>query len=118
MKLLHTITFLLALLLPPALLEAGHPKVVTMTPEDGQDDVDPALPTIRVKFDQPMSPNSWSIVGGGPTFPKIAGRPRWENDRTIVVTVELQPDYEYWMSVNSDTFKGFVKNTPTPRTAH
>jgi len=114
MNRLSPIACMLALLLPAAVLAAGNPKVVTMTPEDGQDDVDPAMSAIRVQFDQPMSPGSWSIVGGGPMFPEILARPRWENDKTIVITVKLQPDHEYRVSINSDTFKGFRNRSGKP----
>ena len=114
MNRLMTIACLLALLLPAAALEAGNPKVAAMTPEDGQDDVDPAMSQIRVQFDQPMSPNAWSIVGGGPRFPAIVGKPRWDDDKTIVIAVKLEPDHEYWLSINSDTFRNFRNRQGEP----
>ena len=114
MNRLNTIAYVLALFLSAAPLEADNPTVVSMTPDDGQDDVDPALSEIRVQFDQEMSPHSWSIVGGGPMFPEIVDRPRWEDAKTIVIAVKLQPDHEYQMSINSDTFTGFRNRSGEP----
>src|SRR5258705_847179 len=102
-----TITVLVALLLLCGALQAVAPTVVTSTVEDGQDDVDPGVTEIRVQFDQAMNQTSWSIVGGGPTFPEMVGKPRWADEKTIVIGVKLQPDHEYRLSLNSDTFQGF-----------
>lgn len=103
MRLSHSF---LPLLLATAAL-AAPPRVLTSTVEDGQDDADPALTEVRVTFDQPMAPASWSIVGGGPLFPKVTTKPRWADASTIVIPVALEPDHDYWLSVNSDTFTGF-----------
>jgi hypothetical protein len=98
---------LLALLLLSAGADAASPRVVSSTVEDGQDDVDPALAEIRIEFDQRMDSRSMSVVGGGPSFPELRGKPRWADERTFVIAVKLKPDHEYWMSINSDTFQGF-----------
>lgn len=86
---------------------AAPPRVVESTVEDGQDDVDPGLTEIRIAFDRPMDPTSWSVVGGGPNFPQVTEKPRWSDAKTLVLNVKLQADHEYWMSLNSDTFQGF-----------
>ncbi len=99
--------WLVTLLLLSGRLEAAAPKFVTSTVEDGQDDVDPGVTEIRVTFDQAMNQTSWSVVGGGPTFPEMIGKPRWADEKTIVIGVKLQPDHEYRLSLNSDTFQGF-----------
>src|SRR5688500_10182466 len=89
-------------------VSAAGPKVVSSTVEDGQDDVDPGLTEIRATFDQAMDQNNtWSVVGGGPMFPKITARPKWADEKTIIISVQLEPEHEYWMSLNSDTFQGF-----------
>jgi hypothetical protein len=114
MNRLNTIACALALLFSCAGVVAAPPVVVTSTVEDGQDDVDPALTEIRVRFDQPMNPDSWSFVGGGPTFPRIEGKPQWADPKTIVIDVKLEPDREYWLSINSDTFQGFRSRAGEP----
>ncbi len=55
--------------------EAEPPRVVAMSPENGDVDVDPALTHIRVTFDTDMVRGGRSICGGGPTFPTITGEP-------------------------------------------
>jgi hypothetical protein len=86
---------------------ANPPKVVKTTPENGQDDVDPATSEIRVEFDQPMNAGGRSIVGGGERFPKLTTRPSWIDEKTMAIPVKLEPKHEYWLSINSDTFKNF-----------
>src|SRR5215213_2727871 len=81
---------------------AEAPKVVKATPDNGETDVDPATKEIRVEFDQPMNTKGgWSIVGGGEQFPKLVGKPKWINNKTISISVKLEPEHEYWLSMNS-----------------
>src|SRR5262245_28141171 len=88
---------------------ADPPKVVKAAPDDGQTDVDSARTReIRIEFDQPMDQAGRSIVGGGDTFPRMIGKPRWVNAKTIVWTVRLEPNHEYWLSINNETFKNFT----------
>ena len=87
---------------------AEPPRVVKVSPDNGQSDVDPATREIRIVFDQPMDRRGgYSLVGGGPTYPKVIGKPRWADDRTFVVTVKLDPEHDYWLSINSDRFANF-----------
>jgi hypothetical protein len=86
---------------------AAPPKVVKAVPDNGDVDVDPNLREIRITFDQPMG-KGMSVVGGGESFPELMGQPRWESPRTIVVRVRLQPNHDYWLSVNSDRFQNFT----------
>ena len=89
----------------PAL--AVPPKVITTTPENGQQEVAPTLKQIRIRFNQDMNREGCSITGGRPTFPKTTGEPRWINKRTIVMPVRLKPNHEYELSVNSRSYKNF-----------
>jgi hypothetical protein len=86
---------------------AEPPKVIKTVPESGARDVDPGLKELRIIFDQPMSPDGMSIVGGGPKFPKLGNEKRWEDPRTFVFKWELEPDHDYWLSVNSERFTKF-----------
>ena len=93
---------------PVAVSESGPPKVVKTVPENGATDVDPDLKFIRVTFNQNMTRGeNYSWVGGGPSFPKTRGKPRWVNARTCVLAVQLEPGHDYWLSINSDKFKAF-----------
>ena len=86
---------------------AAPPKVVITSPDNGEIDVDPAVTEIRVEYDQPMSPNGMSVLGGGPTFPQISGKIAWANPKTLVIPVTLKPDQQYQMNFNSDTYRNF-----------
>lgn len=93
---------------------AAPPRVTTSIPLPGSTGVDPALTTIRVTFDQDMSTTGFSWVGGGPTYPATRGKPRWINARTCVLPVKLEPNHEYWLSVNSDRFQNFRSKSGEP----
>ena len=93
------------------------PKVTKLSPENGAMDVDPAMKTIRVTFDMPMSTDGFSFTGGGPTFPKIpdGAKPRWSrNGKTCLLTVELRPGTEYELGLNSLTHKNFANKWGVP----
>jgi len=53
------------------------PQVVSLTPENLADVVDPATTELVVVFDRDMDRSGHSICGGGPSFPKFRGRPKW-----------------------------------------
>src|SRR5687767_355549 len=95
---------LLLVLVSAGAASAAAPKVVITAPDNGEVDVDPGVKEIRIEFDQPMG-GGRSLVGGGEAFPEIAGEMKWANPKTLVVPVKLKPEHEYWLSVNSDTFK-------------
>jgi hypothetical protein len=96
-------------------LDKKRPKVVSMTPADQDSEVDPNLKEIRVVFDRPMKDGTWSLVGGGPHFPELTGKPSYNKDRTVwTVAVKLKPDWTYEVMLNSDSFHGFQAEDGTP----
>ena len=102
-----SIVFVLILALVE-LANAAAPKVVITSPDNGEIDVDPGAKEIRVEFDQAMDARGRSVVGGGESFPAIAGELKWVNDKTVIIAVTLKPEQQYQLSINSDTFKGFA----------
>lgn len=84
---------------------AAPPKVVETVPRNGDLNVDPGLQEMRFVFDQDMSSGGYSICGGGPLFPRVIGRPRWADRRTLVARIRLEPDHEYELSINSPSYK-------------
>lgn len=76
------------------------PKVVSLEPPNGSEVDAKECKQLVVKFDRAMSTGGQSICGGGATYPKLAGQWHWQDDRTLVVDVELAPDHEYQLSVN------------------
>lgn len=76
------------------------PKVVSLDPPNGAE-VDAKQQTkLVVVFDRAMDQNGFSLCGGGPTFPKGKGRPKWKNATTLEFEVELAPDQEYRIGLN------------------
>lgn len=95
-----------ALSTQPAL--AVRPTVVKTTPANGEKQVDPGLRQITFEFDQDMNTRGGrSICGGGDTFPKIVGSMRWSGKRTFVMSVRLQPNHDYRLSVNCPSALNF-----------
>jgi len=85
------------------------PRIVSLSPKNGAQDVDPALTELRVSFSVPMGPG-FSWTGGGPEFPKIptGQKPRWIADgKTCVLPVTLQPGHRYRLGLNSPSHNNF-----------
>lgn len=98
-------TLVAILFLPTVSVHAVPPKVIETVPRNGDLNVDPRLHEMRFVFDQDMRRSGYSICGGGPTYPKTVGRPRWVDSRTLVMRVQLVPDHEYRLSVNCPSAK-------------
>jgi len=89
-------------------LASKRPKVVSMIPANGAQDVDPGLTAIQVVFDRPMADKSWALVGGGPHCPKAGKGVHFDAQRKIwTVPVTLKPDWSYEFMLNSETYVGF-----------
>jgi len=37
----------------------------------------------------------------------LVGDSRWEDNRTLVLPWQLEPEHDYWLSINSDRFTNF-----------
>jgi hypothetical protein len=89
-------------------LAQKRPHIVSMTPSNGATGVRPGRTEIQVVFDRPMQNGSWSLVGSGPHFPKVAGKPSYDKKCVAwTVRVELQPNWSYQFMLNSSRFTGF-----------
>ncbi len=86
---------------------ADAPRILEMFPANGATDVDPTIRELRVVFDRDMSVAGYSFCGGGPKFPKSAGKTGWTDKRTIVMKVKLEPDHDYRMSLNCGSAQNF-----------
>ncbi|MBI4880561.1 MAG: DUF4932 domain-containing protein [Planctomycetes bacterium] len=87
---------------------ALRPRVTAMAPANGALDVDPDLAAIEVTFDRPMLDKMWSVVGGGPDFPEIAGEVRYDAEcRVLTIPVRLAPDKAYRFWLNSEQYDSF-----------
>ncbi len=100
---------------PKTYLAGDRPKVVSMIPANGAQDVDPSLTAIQVVFDRPMSDKSWALVGGGPHCPKTGEGAHFDAQRKIwTVPVQLKPDWTYEFMLNSETYVGFCSEEGVP----
>lgn len=88
--------------------QAKTPTVVSIAPENGAQDVDPALRAIVVTFDRPMLDGAWAVVRAGPNFPKTIGKPSYDADcKVLTIPVELEADHEYELWLNRGKFDSF-----------
>ena len=86
---------------------AKVPRVVSMTPANGDQAVDPAVAELIITFSRSMASGSYSFTGGGSGFPK-AGRPTWNKEMTtITLPVTLEPNHSYSFGLNSRRHRGF-----------
>jgi len=92
------------------------PRIVKLVPLNGAKDVDPALTELRVTFNVEMG-GGCSWTGSGPQYPTIpeGKRPYWTEDKkTCVLPVQLQPNWEYHLGLNSPSFKNFRSAAGVP----
>lgn len=98
----------------PSASAASPPHVVTMEPANRAVDVPAGAGEIRITFSEPMRDGSWSITGGGPTFPKITAI-AYDATRTVLtVKVVLRPGQTYRFGLNSPSHRSFVSAKGVP----
>jgi Bacterial Ig-like domain len=100
----------------PAEAQAHPPRIVSMTPANSATDVSPSVTELRVTFDVPMG-NGFSWTGGGPQFPTIpeGQKASWSEDhKTCVLPVQLKPNSQYRLGLNSQSFHGFQSADGVP----
>ena len=92
------------------------PKIVSMKPPTGAKDVSPDLKELRVTFNVPMG-KGFSWTGGGPEYPTVPEGKKafWTEDgKTCVLPVELKPDSQYRLGLNSQSFRNFKSAEGVP----
>jgi hypothetical protein len=90
-------------------LKTRVPKIVSVTPPNGAKDVSPGVKELRVTFNVPMG-GGFSWTGGGPEYPNVpeGKKPFWTEDhKTCVLPVELKPNSQYRLGLNSPSYKNF-----------
>jgi hypothetical protein len=92
------------------------PRVLSMNPANGAQDVSPSITMLSVTFNTAMA-EGFAWTGGGPQMPKTpeGRRPYWTKDhKTCVLPVELAPGSSYRLGLNSPSFKGFQSAAGVP----
>jgi hypothetical protein len=93
---------------------ARRPKVVSMTPANGAQDVDPNLKELRVTFDRPMM-DGFAVVGGGPNFPEVTGQASYDKaHKVLTIPVRLKPGWHYQLWLNRGQYDTFRSADGTP----
>jgi len=96
-------------------LAAKRPKVVSMIPANGAENVDPGTTDIRVTFDRPMQDGSWSLVGSGPHCPETTGKAHYDPSRTTwSIPVKLKPEWRYEFYLNRGIYDSFRSEDGVP----
>jgi hypothetical protein len=109
---------MLAVWLPAAAARSGDaPVVVKLVPENGARDVPADLSELIVVFDRDMMTDRYSFVGGGASFPRLAGQPSWRDARTCMLPVQLRPGHRYRLGINGGAHQNFVSVDGTPAIA-
>ena len=86
--------------------ERLRPQVVSIAEfENGAQEVDPALKTITIHFDRPLSGQGYSIYNGPNTFPKTEKVIYANENRSVVMQVALEPDTEYGFILKGTLFR-------------
>lgn len=106
--------------LRPSLSVATAPPVVVETiPRAGAVDINPNLTEVRVTFSKDMmTDNMWSVVKiSNDTFPKLAGQVRYQDARTFIIPVALEPGstYALWLNYKqNDAFRDVKGSASIP----
>lgn len=91
------------------------PKLVSISPANGAQDVDPAMDCMTLVFDRPMKASSWSFVARKEDLPEFVGQPSWDAaHKVLTVKMKMQPGRTYRFQLNSPRFQGFVAADGTP----
>jgi len=92
------------------------PRVVATFPPNGSQDVDPSISEISVTFNEEMMDQNWSWAYTHENeFPEMTGQPYYTDNYTKnVLPVELEPNKEYIIWLNSQKFKNFKDKSGNP----
>jgi hypothetical protein len=97
-------------------LDGSPPRVVSITPADGDRKVDPDLKAVVVVFDRPMQDQTWAFMGvPDPPCPRGIGECAYDSSRSIwVLPIKLEPDNEYSFMLNAREMMAFKSQDGVP----
>ncbi len=87
-------------------LAAKSPKIVSLVPADGAQDVDPGLQAIVITFDRPMNVQNMAFMQLDPaTAPKLTGKAAFDaSGKIMTIPVELVAEKAYEFALNMEGF--------------
>jgi len=83
-------------------IDDRSPLVESSSPSINNQKVSPLLNEILVTFDEPMQNDSYSLIDCGGIVPNLTGIPKFIDNQTIRIPVNLKPDTEYQICFNSN----------------
>lgn len=96
-------------------LYAKGPKLVSMEPTDGSQDVNPTIVVIRFVFDRSMK-SGMALMRPDGKFPESAGKPNWDAEgKVLTFPVRLTPGTTYRFGLNAEDVFGFQDGDGSPR---
>ena len=115
-KLLVISALLFGFLLTGCAGDTTSPKVNSTNPRNGAQNIDPTLSEIWVQFNEPMKDQSWSwAYANEDEFPKLSGNPYYTDNYTKnILPVNLEPNKEYVIWINSENLKNFKDKAGNP----
>lgn len=94
---------------------AKAPKLVSITPDNGDTAVDPGLEIMTFVFDRPMRDKSWSFIGRKEDLPEMVGQPQYDAARIVLsIKMRLEPGRSYRFQLNNERSTGFSAQDGTP----
>ena len=91
------------------------PTVATFEPENGAMDVNvETVKALRITFDVDMDTSDTAWLGAPDTLPQKTGEPKWIDDRTCELPVELESGREYTVRINVPNRLGFRSKEGVP----
>lgn len=99
---------------------SAPPRVISSTADNADIGIDPALSEIRIRFDQNMITEGYSLCQMGGVFPPIPKGKRcaWFDSRTLVFPVELKPGQTYTFSINCPGASNCISTNGEAATPH
>lgn len=89
--------------------QALVPRVVSVTPANGDQNVDPATKVITVVFDRPMRDKSWAVCQeSAESFPEVKKVSYDSSCKILTIEVALKPEHDYLLFLNADRFRSFI----------
>jgi hypothetical protein len=97
-------------------LKEKSPKIVSMIPANGAQDVDPGVKAIVVTFDRPMKAGDMAVMRfDQDKFPKMPGKAAYNATRTVLtIPVALEPGKEYLLGLNAEGFLAMQDDQGNP----
>jgi hypothetical protein len=95
--------------------EAARPRVASIVPANGAQDVDPAVTQIVVKFDRPMRKGNYQVMQTDKALYPKTERVSYDDTGTVfTMEVKLEPAHDYEFALNTSDGGAFQSTEGVP----